>query len=48
MARMLKLSVKTRSMVTELKFFEVFLLQEINKMALEIISEILIDIFFQK
>jgi hypothetical protein len=35
-------------MVTELKFFEVFLLQEINKMALEIISEILIDIFFQK
>ena len=48
MARMLKLSVKTRSMVTELKSFEVFLPQEINKIALKIISEILIDIFFQK
>nr|AOE10812.1 hypothetical protein [uncultured bacterium] len=47
MARILKLSVKTRSIDTELKSFDAFLLQEINKIAFKIIREILIDIFFK-
>ena len=40
--------MKTRSIDTEVKPFDAFLLQEISEITLKIIRKILIDIFFFK